>query len=181
MTGVTGAGASEAPRAGHAHDPAAALARMEGGLPAPPKPLGAYVPVLTVGDVLYTSGMLPIRDGAVAYAGRVGEALTVTQGAEAAELCARNAVAAVAAALGGVEGLARVRRIVQVTGHVLCGPDFTDQPAVVDGASKWLAAVFGERGRHTRLALGACALPKGAAVELALVLAIEPEAPNPAD
>lgn len=176
MTGVGAEGARDASQAGDAHDPQAALAGMEGGLPAPPKPLGAYVPVHTVGDMLYTSGMLPIRDGAVAYAGRVGQDLTVAQGAEAAELCARNAVAAIAAALGGVAGLRRVRRVVQVTAHVLCGPDFTDQPAVADGASNWLAAVFGERGRHTRLALGASALPKGAAVELALVLAIEPDA-----
>ena len=158
-------------------DPAAALARMGIRLPDPPAPLGAYVPVRTVGDMLYTSGMLPMRDGAVAYTGRVGAELSVAQGAEAAELCARNAVAAVAAELGGVDQLARVRQIVQVTGHVLCAAGFADQPAVVDGASRWLAAVFGERGRHTRLALGAFALPKGAAVELALVLRIEPAGP----
>jgi enamine deaminase RidA (YjgF/YER057c/UK114 family) len=154
--------------------PAAALARLGERLPAPPAPLGAYVPVRVAGDLLFTSGMLPMRDGAVAFTGRVGAELTVDQAREAALLCARNAVAALAAALGGVEGLARVREVVQVTGHVLSAEGFSDQPAVVDRASTWLTEVFGEAGRHTRLALGAFALPRNAAVELALVVRIGP-------
>lgn len=154
-------------------DPAAALARMGERLPRPTAPLGAYVPACTVGDLVFTSGMLPIRDGRVAYAGRVGADLSVGEGAEAAALCARNAVAALAAELGGVRGLSRVRRIVQVTGHVRSAEGFSDQSGVVDGASRWLAEVFGDRGRHTRLALGAFALPRGAAVELALIVHID--------
>jgi len=154
--------------------PAAALARLGEALPAPPKPLGAYVPVRTAGDLMFTSGMLPMRDGRVAYTGRAGAELSVGEAKEAAVLCARNAVAALAAALGGIEGLSRVREIVQVTGHVLSAEGFSDQPAVVDGASTWLLEVFGEAGRHTRLALGAFALPKNAAVELALVVRIGP-------
>lgn len=158
----------------HDSGPAAALARLGEALPAPPAPLGAYVPVRQAGDLLFTSGMLPMRDGKVAYTGRVGAELTVDQARQAAVLCARNAVAALAAALGGVEGLSGVTEIVQVTGHVLSAEGFSDQSAVVDGASAWLAEVFGEAGRHTRLALGAFALPKNAAVELALVVRIGP-------
>jgi enamine deaminase RidA (YjgF/YER057c/UK114 family) len=154
--------------------PAAALIRLGERLPAPPPALGAYVPVRAAGDLWFTSGMLPVRDGKVAFVGRVGAELTVDQGKQAAALCARNAVAALADALGGVEALTRVREIVQVTGHVLSAEGFCDQPAVVDGASTWLTEVFGEAGRHSRLALGAFALPKNAAVELALVVRIGP-------
>jgi enamine deaminase RidA (YjgF/YER057c/UK114 family) len=154
--------------------PAAALARLGEELPPAPAPLGAYVPVRQAGDLLFTSGMLPMRDGKVACTGRVGAEVTVEQAREAAVLCARNAVAALAAELGGVAGLAKVREVVQVTGHVLSAEGFSDQSAVVDGASAWLTEVFGEAGRHTRLALGAYALPRNAAVELALVVRIGP-------
>jgi enamine deaminase RidA (YjgF/YER057c/UK114 family) len=152
--------------------PAAALARLGERLPSPPAALGAYVPVRTAGDLLFTSGMLPVRDGEIAFTGRVGAERTVDEGRQAAALCARNAVAALADALGGVDGLSRVTEIVQVTGHVLSAEGFSDQPTVVDGASTWLADVFGDAGRHSRLALGAYALPKNAAVELALVVRI---------
>lgn len=154
------------------HDPARVLADMGVTLPSVPTPLGAYLPALAEGEWVHTSGMLPVRDGIVAFTGRVGAERTVAEGTEAARLCALNAVAALAAALGGPEGLKRVARIVRVTGHVASAPDFLDQPAVVDGASAWLAAVFGERGRHTRLALGAYVLPRNATVELALVARI---------
>jgi len=152
--------------------PAAALARLGERLPPPPAALGAYVPVRAAGDLMFTSGMLPVRDGEIAFTGRVGAERTVDEGRQAAALCARNAVAALADALGGVEGLSRVTEIVQVTGHVLSAEGFSDQPAVVDGASTWLVDVFGDAGRHSRLALGAFALPKNAAVELALVVRI---------
>lgn len=156
------------------HDPARVLADMGVTLPPVPSPLGAYVPALADGESIHTSGMLPVRDGAVAFTGRVGAERTVAEGAEAARLCALNAVAALAAVLGGPEDLRRVTRIVRVTGHVASAPDFFDQPAVVDGASAWLAAVFGEAGRHSRLALGAFVLPRNATVELALVARIAP-------
>jgi len=156
------------------HDPARVLADMGLALPPVPTPLGAYVPALAEGDLVHTSGMLPVRDGLVAFTGRVGAERTPSEGAEAARLCALNAVAALASVLGGPEGLIRVQRIVRVTGHVCSAPDFLDQPTVVDGASAWLAAVFGERGRHTRLALGAYVLPRNATVELALVARIAP-------
>jgi enamine deaminase RidA (YjgF/YER057c/UK114 family) len=155
-------------------EPARVLADLGVTLPPVPTPIGAYVPARIDGDLVFTSGMLPVRDGVVAYTGRVGADLTVTQGAEAARLCALGAVAALAEALGGVEALRRVAGIVQVTGHVCSAQDFHDQPAVVDGASDWLGVVFGDEGRHTRLALGAYVLPKNAAVELALVARIRP-------
>lgn len=141
-------------------------------LPEAPRPLGAYLPTLMSGDLLFTSGMLPMRDGNVAYTGAVGDTQSVAEGAAAARLAAENAVAAMAAELGGIRQLDRITRIVQVTGHILSAPGFADQPAVLNGASEWLADLFGEAGRHTRLALGAFALPKNATVELALIARI---------
>lgn len=141
-------------------------------LPESPAPLGAYVPALAAGDLIYTSGMLPLADGKLTHTGPVGAVHTVEEGAKAARLCARNAVAAVADLLGGVAELDRITRVVQVTGHILCAPDFSEQPAVLNGASEWLAELFGEGGRHTRLALGAHALPKNATVELAMVVQV---------
>jgi len=153
---------------------AARLAAMGITLPPCPTPLGSYVPALTDGDLIVTSGMLPLVDGKLAYTGAVGDVHDLAAAAEAARLCALNAVAAVASELGGVEGLSRVKRVVQVIGHVLSAPGFDQQPAVLNGASEWLAAVFGERGRHTRMALGSHALPLNATVELALVVRVDP-------
>jgi enamine deaminase RidA (YjgF/YER057c/UK114 family) len=169
--GPPGAGAGAR---GGGHDPERALADLGVSLPPVPAPLGVYLPARLAGDLLFTSGVLPVRDGIVAYTGRVGDDLTPGEGAEAARLCAVNAVAALADALGGTGGLRRVAAIVQVTGHVCSAPDFFDQPAVLNGASEWLAAVFGDAGRHTRLALGALVLPKNAAVELALIVRVRP-------
>jgi len=119
--------------------------------------------------------MLPLVDGRVAVTGRVGAGRTVAEGAYAARLCAIQALAAIAACLGGgAEALARVVRVEQVVGHVLCAPDCTAQPAVLNGASTFLVEVFGDRGRHTRLALGAHALPLDATVELAMVVRVAP-------
>lgn len=150
------------------------LADMGMTLPPCPVPIGAYLPVLVADGLVFTSGMLPLVEGDVAVTGAVGAERTLAEGAEAARLCAVNAVAALAAHLGGVAELDRVARIVQVQGHILSAPGFADQPAVLNGASEWLAAVFGETGRHTRLALGAYALPKNATVELALIARVHP-------
>ncbi|MFQ5508704.1 MAG: RidA family protein [Leptospirillia bacterium] len=144
-------------------------------LPPCPEPIGDYVPALISGDLLYTSGMLPLEGGALAFTGRVGAERSVEEGIRAARLAALNAVAAMAQALGGAAGLDRIERIVQVTGHILSTAEFSDQPQVLNGASEWLGSLFGERGQHTRLALGAFALPKNATVEVALVARIGTE------
>lgn len=153
----------------------ARLAELGVALPPCPAPLGAYVPTVRDGGLIYTSGMLPMADGVLTLTGPVGPGgHPAERGAEAARLCALNALAAIAAELGGVEGLERVARVIQVTGHVLSAPGFADQPQVLNGASDFLFQVFGERGRHTRMALGAAALPRGASVELAVVVRVEP-------
>ncbi len=141
------------------------LAELGITLPEPPAAVAAYVPWVRTGNLVTTSGQLPMRHGQVAYAGKLGTDLTDDEGYQAARLCAINAVAQLKAAAGE---LSRVRRIVRVEGYVQCGPGHASQPQVVNGASDLLNEVFGDCGRHTRLAIGVNELPLNAAVELAV-------------
>ena len=139
-------------------------------LPAPPKPVASYVPAVVVGDLLYLSGMLPFRDGQVVITGKLGQDVTVERGAEAARLALLNALAVVKHELGSLD---RVLRIVRVVGHVASAAGFAQQPAVINGASDLLVQIFGECGRHARVALGAAELPLHAAIELELLVQIK--------
>ncbi len=116
-----------------------------------------------------TSGQLPRIDGKLTCLGRLGDTVTVEEGREAASVCALNALAVLEAALGSLD---RVERVLTVTGFVSSAPDFFEQPAVVDGASKVLADVFGEAGRHTRSAIGVASLPRNGAVEVEVTVAL---------
>lgn len=140
-------------------------------LPPPPKPVASYVPAVQSGDLLFLSGMLPMRDGKPVWTGKVGREVTLEQGIEAAQLACLNALAVVRVELGSLD---RVARVVRVGGHVASAEGFTQQPAVVNGASDLLVAIFGEAGRHARLALGAYELPLNAPVELELILRVRP-------
>ena len=138
-------------------------------LPVAPRPVATYVPACLVGDLLFTSGVLPFRDGKLAMAGKLGQELTVDQGYEAAYIAILNALAIVRQELGSLD---RVKQIVRMTGHVASASGFTAQPAVVNGASDFLVKVFGENGRHARLALGAVELPLNAPIELELIVQV---------
>jgi len=135
-------------------------------LPEVAAPIGSYVPALRVGNQIFTSGQLPLRDGQLLCAGKVGTDVTVEQAASAAEQAALNAVAAAAAAAGGID---RIERIVRVCVYVNSAPGFTAQPKVANGASDLLARLFGDAGRHARSAVGVAELPLDATVELDLV------------
>jgi enamine deaminase RidA (YjgF/YER057c/UK114 family) len=138
--------------------------------PHPPHdPLDA---VVVHGDVARTSGQLPRIAGELTCAGTLGAGVTVEEGARAAEVCALNALAVLEQALGSLD---RVARVLTVTGYVASTGDFHEQPAVVDGASRLLYAVFGDAGRHTRSAVGVAALPRGGAVEIEVTVAIRPD------
>ncbi len=139
-------------------------------LPAPPKPVASYVPAVLAGDLLYLSGMLPFRDGQVVVTGKLGDSVTVERGAEAARLALLNALAVVKHELGSLD---RVQRIVRVVGHVASAAGFVQQPAVINGASDLLVQIFGESGRHARVALGAAELPLHAAIELELLVQVK--------
>ncbi len=138
-------------------------------LPPPTPPHEPLDAVVVHAGIARTSGQLPRRDGVVIHQGLLGAALSVEQGAEAAHWCALNALAVLKAALGDLD---RIERVLSVTGYVASYPGFTEQPAVVDGASRVLHDVFGDAGRHTRSAVGVAALPRRAPVEIEVVVAV---------
>lgn len=134
-------------------------------LPTPPKPAASYVGYRVVGDLVFVSGQLPMREGAIVAAGRLGDAVTLEQGQEAARVCALNVLAQVRDACGG--DLGRVTACVRLGGFVASTPDFADHHKVINGASDLVAAVLGdEAGAHARAAVGVAALPLSAAVEV---------------
>lgn len=140
-------------------------------LPPAPTPIGAYVPVVRTDSLLFVSGQLPMRDGQLVATGRVPDEVSVDVAREAMRQAAINVLAIVRAELGTLNS---VRRIVRLVGHVASAPGWGEQPAVTNGASELFLQVFGpERGSHSRLALGAAALPKNAPVELEVVIEAE--------
>jgi len=140
------------------------LAELGLALPGLRPRAGNYVGYVRTGDLLFLSGQ-----GADGWVGRVGEDLTTTQGRDAARDCMLNLLAQTRDALGSLD---RIARVVKVLGFVACPPGFRDAPRVIDGASDLLAAVLGERGAHARSAIGAAALPLGFAVEIEMVVEV---------
>ena len=138
-------------------------------LPPPPQPLATYVPAVQAGNLLFLSGVLPMRDGQLAFSGKLGRDLTVEQGMEAASLALLNALAIAKQALGTLD---RITRVVKVVGHVASAEGFIQQPQVLNGASDLLVEIFGEAGRHARAAVGAAELPRGAPVEIEVIFSI---------
>ncbi len=148
-------------------------------LPAPPSALASYVPYfalkeedLKFSSLIYVSGQLPMENGNVKYKGKVGRDLTLDQGIQSARLCAINALSVLKAAAGSLDA---VRGIVRVEGFVNSDPQFTEQAKVVNGASDLLVEVFGERGKHSRYAVGVSSLPLNAATEIALIALVRSE------
>jgi enamine deaminase RidA (YjgF/YER057c/UK114 family) len=147
-----------------------ALTQLGIVLPAPPKPVATYVPAVRAGRLLFLSGVIPFQDGRVILTGKVGRDLSVEQGYEAARIALLNALAIVRSELGTLD---RVVRCVRMVGYVASAEGFVQQPAVINGASDLLVKVFGEAGRHARVALGAAELPLNAPVELELIVEVE--------
>lgn len=143
------------------------LRQLQIELPQPPTPIARYVPAVLSGNLLFISGQLPLREGALVAQGRLGAEVSLEAGVQAARTAAINALAVTRSALGSLD---RVARIVRLVGYVAATADFVDHPRVVDGASELLADLFGEQGRHARVALGAVSLPLGAPVELELIV-----------
>jgi enamine deaminase RidA (YjgF/YER057c/UK114 family) len=142
------------------------------GLTLPPvvTPLAAYVPAVRSGSMVYTSGQLPMVDGQLLSAGKVGAEVGAAEAAALARTCALNALAAAADAAGG---LSSIRRIVKLTGFVASAPNFTGQPQVVNGASELLLEIFGDAGRHARSAVGTAVLSLNAQVEVELIVEVK--------
>lgn len=131
-------------------------------------PVAAYVPAVQSGNLIFTSGQLPIVNGALAATGKVGSEVTPEQAKELAQVCALNALAAI----GSLCNLDDVAQVVKVVGFVASAPGFTGQPGVVNGASELFGALFGDAGKHARSAVGVAELPLGAPVEVEVVVAL---------
>ncbi|GLB64096.1 LysR family transcriptional regulator [Dietzia sp. NCCP-2495] len=138
-------------------------------LPTVVPPVANYAPAVRTGAYVYTSGQLPVIDGALAATGKVGAEVTPERAAELARACALNALAAV----DGLVGIDAVVRIVKVVGFVSSAPGFNGQPAVINGASDVLGEIFGDAGVHARSAVGVSELPLDAPVEVELIVEVE--------
>ncbi|MCG7448192.1 RidA family protein [Corynebacterium marquesiae] len=137
-------------------------------LPGVAKPLASYVPAVRVGDQVWTSGQLPLVEGALPLTGKVGAEVTTEQAQEQARIAALNALAAIDAEVG----LDNVSRVVKIVGFVASDSAYADQPVVINGASDFIGEVFGDAGKHARSAVGVAALPKNAPVEIELIVEI---------
>ena len=140
-------------------------------LPPIPQPLAAYVPAVEVDGWIYTAGQLPLRDGVLTATGQLGADVDIAAASAAAEVAALNALAAISGVVGDLDRI----QLVKMVGFVSSTADFTDQPAVMNGASVMLGEVLGQYGAHARSAVGVASLPLGAAVELELVARIREE------
>lgn len=139
-------------------------------LPTPPTPVAAYVPWVRTGNLVFVSGQIPLREGALLATGIVGSEVEMEQALACARQCAINAMAVAAQAAGSID---RVKRVLKVGVFVACGPGFRQQPKVANGASELFQQVFGENGRHARAAVGCSDLPLGAPVEVEAVFEVE--------
>lgn len=145
------------------------LASLNITLPSPPKPAGSYVPVVIAGKLAFVSGQIPIKDGKVICIGKVSKDVTIEDAQKAARLCIINALAHLKAEL---KSLDNISKIVRVSGYVNSSADFTEQPKIINSASDLLFEIFGQKGQHTRIAIGVSSLPLNSAVEIDLIAEI---------
>jgi enamine deaminase RidA (YjgF/YER057c/UK114 family) len=147
----------------------AKLAELGLVLPVAAKPVAAYVPAIRTGNLVFTAGQLPMVDGALSASGKVGDKVSVEDAKKLAQICAVNALAAVET----VADVNKIARVVRVVGYVNGVAGFTQQPAVINGASELFLHIWGEAGKHARSAVGVAELPLDAPVELELTVEIK--------
>ena len=146
------------------------LEKMGIVLPEIPKPVAAYIPAKQTGNLVFTAGQLPMVQGELNSKGLLGQDVEIEEANKAARICTLNALAAIKGVIGELD---RIQQIVRVVGYVASVPTFTQQPAVVNGASELLLEIFGERGKHARSAVGMAVLPLNASVEIELTVEID--------
>ena len=139
-------------------------------LPEVPAPLAAYIPAKKTGQVIFTAGQLPLLKGELICKGLLGQDVDIEQAYQAARICTLNALAAIK---GVVKDLDQIVQVVRVVGYVASTSTFTQQPAIVNGASELLLEIFGEVGKHARSALGVASLPLNASVEIELTVEVK--------
>ena len=140
-------------------------------IPDLPKALANYVPYKIIGKTIYISGQAPVQNGELLYKGKVGSDISIQEGIEAAKLCVINIIAALKTGLEG--DWDKLDSFVKLTGFVNCQDNFTDQPKIINGASDMLVEIFGDQGRHARVAVGSNALPLGIAVEIDAIVQLK--------
>ena len=146
------------------------LEKMGIVLPEIPKPVAAYIPAKQTGNLVFTAGQLPMVNGELISKGLLGQDVEIDEANKAAKICTLNALAAIKGVIGDLD---RIKQIVRVVGYVASVPTFTQQPAVVNGASELLLEIFGENGKHARSAVGIAVLPLNASVEIELTVEVE--------
>jgi enamine deaminase RidA (YjgF/YER057c/UK114 family) len=138
-------------------------------LPEVAKPLAAYIPAKQVGNLIMTSGQVPLVKGVINFAGKVGKELSEEEGQKAAQICALNCLAAIKGVIGNLD---RIVEVVKLTVFVASAEEFTAQPKVANGASELIGKIFGEAGKHVRSAVGVTALPLNASVEIEMIVRV---------
>jgi enamine deaminase RidA (YjgF/YER057c/UK114 family) len=146
------------------------LNELKLSLPDAPKPVAAYIPAKQTGNLVFTAGQLPMVNGELISKGLLGQDVEIDEANKAARICTLNALAAIKGVIGDLD---RIKQIVRVVGYVASVPTFTQQPAVVNGASELLLEIFGENGKHARSAVGMAVLPLNASVEIELTVEVE--------
>ena len=139
-------------------------------LPDIPIPLAAYIPAKQAGKLVFTAGQLPMVNGELISKGLLGQDVEIEEAKNAARVCTLNALAAIKGVIGDLD---RIKQVVRVVGYVASIPTFTQQPAIVNGASELLLEIFGEKGKHARSAVGMAVLPLNASVEIELTVEVE--------
>lgn len=139
-------------------------------IPDAPKPVASYIPAKKAGNLIFTAGQLPMVNGELISKGLLGQDVGIEEARKAARICTLNALAAIQGLIGDLN---QIKQIVRLVGYVASVPIFTEQPAVVNGASELLLDIFGENGKHVRSAVGMVVLPLNASVEIELIIEIK--------
>jgi enamine deaminase RidA (YjgF/YER057c/UK114 family) len=139
-------------------------------LPEAPKPVAEYIPAKKIGNLIFTSGQGPIKDGKFIYVGKIGGEVSLKEGYESAKICAINCLAAIKSVIGSLD---KIDEIIKVKGYVNSTSDFYRQPEVVNGASELIVKIFGKKGKHARSALGTSVLPGNIPVELEMIVKVK--------
>ena len=138
-------------------------------LPTPPNPAGSYIPVVLTGNLAFVSGQIPIKDGNLKFTGKVPDEQSIETAQDAAKLCIINALAHLNAHLGTLDN---ITKIVRISGFVNSNPSFIEQPKIINAASDLLFEIFGESGKHSRIAVGVSSLPLNSTVEIDMIVEV---------
>ena len=146
------------------------IAQLGFSIPAAPKTLASYIPAIRTDDLVFTAGQLPMKDGRLAYKGKLGKELTEEDGKKAAQVCALNCLSVIKGEIGNLDNISNV---IKLTVFVSSAEGFINHPQVANGASDLIKEIFGENGKHVRSAVGVAELPLGAPVEIEMIVKVK--------